>query len=385
MRNRNDLPFPMFEYERRLGELRQRMEAHDLAAMLVTTPENICYLTGFDSVGHYYFNCVVVPAQGEPFAVPRRLENSGMQLLTWIEVSRPYDDSSDPMDVLAQALEEFGLHTGRLGYEKDCWFFTASLQERLFQKLPRATFVNCAGLVEQGRLIKSDLEIELMRRVAATTAAGVQAGIDATCAGASENDVAAEVHYAMIKAGSEWPAISPFIASGPRGYIGHATWAGRVIEPEEFVFLEISGAIKRYHAPMMRTVYVGIPPQAVLDGEKVVLEAFDACMEAIKPGVPAGDIDALSRRIIGNSSFGAEQASRTAYSVGIGLPPDWGEGQILSMQLGETRPLQANMTFHLLPWVQIPGKGSLGITETVRVTPTGCERITTFERRLFAK
>ncbi|HSJ52291.1 MAG TPA: M24 family metallopeptidase, partial [Anaerolineae bacterium] len=149
--------------------------------------------------------------------------------------------------------------------------------------------------------------------------------------------------------------------------------------------LEISGAIKRYHAPMMRTVYVGKPPQAVLDGEMVVLEAFDACMDAIKPGVPAGDIDALSRRIIGGSSFGAEQASRTAYSVGIGLPPDWGEGQILSMQEGETRPLQANMTFHLLPWVQIPGKGSLGITETVCVTPTGCERITTFDRQLFAR
>jgi len=43
------------------------------------------------------------------------------------------------------------------------------------------------------------------------------------------------------------------------------------------------------------------------------------------------------------------------------------------------------MTFHLLPWVQIPGKGSLGITETIRVTDTGCERITGFERKLFVK
>jgi Xaa-Pro dipeptidase len=103
------------------------------------------------------------------------------------------------------------------------------------------------------------------------------------------------------------------------------------------------------------------------------------------PRVPAGDIDALAREMIANSEFSAEQSSRTAYSVGIGLPPDWGEGQILSMEPRETRRLEANMTFHLLPWVQVPGKGSLGLTETIRVTEDGCEQITNFERRLFVK
>jgi Xaa-Pro dipeptidase len=354
-------------------------------AMMTTTPENICHLTGFDSVGHYYFNALVVPLEGEPFMVPRRLENSGVQALTWVEISRPYGDDQDPMDAVYDALDEFGLLDKRIGYEKRCWFFTAAQQERLLAKCSQTVFVDCSGLAEEGRLIKSEFEIEMMRRAARTTEAGMRAGIDAVHAGATENDVAAEVHYAMIKAGSEWPSISPFVASGPRGAIGHATWAGRTVQANEFVFLEISGAIKRYHAPMMRTVYVGQPGKQVREGEKVVLEAIHTAIDAIKPGVPAGEIDALARRIIADSRFAAEQSSRTAYSVGIGLPPDWGEGQILSMQPGETRPLEPNMTFHLLPWVQIPGQGSIGITETVRVTPDGCEVLTRFERKLFVR
>jgi Xaa-Pro dipeptidase len=379
------MAFPMEEYDRRVRELRQRMEARGVEALVTTTPENICYLTGFESVGHYYFNSLVVPLEGEPFMTPRLLEDSGVRYYTWVEISRPYRDDEYPMEIVSKALGEFNLHDKRIGYEKDCWFFTAAQQERLFAQSPETTFVDCGGIVEEGRLIKSEYEIELMKKAAKTTEAGMQAGIDAVQAGATENDVAAEIHYAMIKAGSEWPSISPFVASGPRGAVGHATWAGRTIQQDEFVFLEISGCLKRYHAPMMRTVYVGEPPDDVLAGEKVVLRALDAAMEAIRPGVPAGDIDALAREILANSDFGSEQSSRTAYSVGIGLPPDWGEGQILSMQPGEPRPLQANMTFHLLPWVQIPGKGSLGLTETIRVTEDGCERITNFERKLFTK
>jgi Xaa-Pro dipeptidase len=108
-------------------------------------------------------------------------------------------------------------------------------------------------------------------------------------------------------------------------------------------------------------------------------------VETVRPGVPAHEVDAASRRIIGASPLGGEQGSRSAYSVGIGLPPDWGEGHILSMQPKEMRPLQANMTFHMLPWIQVPGEGGISFSETIRVTEEGCEMITAFERGLFVK
>ncbi|MEJ2247524.1 MAG: Xaa-Pro peptidase family protein [Acidobacteriota bacterium] len=385
MRQRDDLVFSMAEYERRLRELRQRMGERGFEAIISTTPENICYLTGFESPGHYYFNALVIPMKGEPFVVPRSLEDRGMVENTWLSVRRPYKDVQDPIERLAGALAEFGLDQMRIGIERSCWFFTAVQQESLFTLCPQATFVDCSGIVEAGRLIKSDEEIALMRRAARTTEAGMQAGIDAVEAGATEGDVAAEIHYAMIKAGSEWPSISPFIASGERGAIGHATWTDRVIQSGEPVFLEIAGWLKRYHAAMMRTVFVGEPDESLWEAEKLVQEAMAACIEAIKPGVTAGSVDAAARAVISASRFGVEQVSRTGYSIGIGLPPDWGEGQILSLQQGEQRLLKSNMTFHLIPWAQVPGRGGIGFSETVRVTEEGCECITTLDRRLFVK
>jgi Xaa-Pro dipeptidase len=382
MRQRNDLVFPIAEYERRLTDLRRRMTERGIDVMLSTTPENICYLTGFDSPGHYWFQALIVPLDGEPVTVSRLLEASGVEALTWLEHNHTYADSDDAMKRLRDSLAEFEFHQGRIGYEKDCWFFTAAQQERLFAYCPDASFVDCSGIIEEGRLIKSEYEIRLMEQAARTAEAGMRAGVNAVRAGVTENDVAAEVNYALIKAGSHWPSIVPFVASGERGAIGHATWADRPIRPGDSVFLEVGGCRHRYHAALLRTIIAGEADDDIIRANEIVQQAFELAVQTIKPGITAGDVDKVAREFIAESDFSGTQASRTAYSIGVAVPPDWGEGHILSMKPGESRELQANMTFHLLPFVQIPGKAGFGCSETVRVTHTGCERITEFSRDL---
>ena len=383
MRQREDLVFPMREYQRRLDALRGVMAEHDLDAMLTTTPENICYLTGFDSPGHYWFQAMVVPMHGEPFTFSRLLETSGVEADTWVELNYGYHDSDDIMSSLAARLLDHGLAEARVGFEQDCWFFTASQQHSLVYSLPTTEFVDVSGLIEELRLVKSEPEVALMRRAAQAAAVGMRAGVDAVAEGRTEDEVAAELTAALIRGGSHWPSIMPFIASGERGAIGHATWKGRTIRPHDSVFLEVGGCRNRYHAAMMRTVVVGKADPELKTAFEVVLHAIDAAMDTVKPGVPAGEVDRVSRAVIADAGFGENQASRTAYSIGIAVPPDWGEGQILSMKPGEGRPLQENMTFHLIPWVQFPGKGGVGCTETIRVTANGCERLTDFPRELF--
>jgi Xaa-Pro dipeptidase len=289
------------------------------------------------------------------------------------------------MDKLRDTLEVFKFDTRRIGFEKDCWFFTATQQEKLFAACRTADFIDCSGIIEQGRLVKSDYEIELMRKAARTAEAGMRAGIEAVRAGVTEHDIAADILYAMVKAGSEWPSIVPFVATGERGAIVHATWAGRTVEPGDIVLLEVGGCLKRYHAAMMRTGFVGEPDRQAREAEKVVQEAVNLALDTIKPGLTAGEVDAASRNFIAKSTFGGVQASRSGYSIGIAVPPDWGEGHILGMYPHNPRLLEPNMTFHLLPWVQISGKGGVSFSETIRVTENGCETLTNFERKLFVK
>jgi Xaa-Pro dipeptidase len=381
MREHSGLVFSLDEYQRRLRELRQRMSRQRLDVLLVTTPENTCYLTGYESPGHFRFQGLLVPLSGDPVMIPRQLEDSGVEALSWVEIRRPYQDDDDPMQVIAQTLTEFGWQAARIGYEKDCWFFTAAQQERLFAAADTASFVDASGMVEAGRVVKSDAEIALMRETARFTEASMRAGVDAVAAGTTENEIAAAMHHALIMAGSEWPAIAPFVASGHRGAIGHATWSGRVLQPGDVVMLEVAGCRSRYHTALMRSGVVGSPSEEVQRAAEIVHQAFDAMLDVIQPGIPASKPDSVAREIIAAS--GSVQVSRSAYSMGIALSPDWGEGHIISMQQGDEQLLRENMTFHVLPWVQIAGQGGISFSETIRITADGCELLTTFPRELF--
>lgn len=384
MPEHGDLVFPREEYRRRIDKLRQLMQERDLDAVILAMPHDLFYLTGYQTPGYYWFQVLVVPVEKEPFMVTRLLESSNIPARTWIEISRPYDDFENPAEILADSIREFGLEKSRLGYDRDAYFFRAFEQEDVIARLPDATFINCTGIVESLRVIKSDLELEKMALAARATEAGMAAGIAAVAPGVSENDIAAEIYDAMLRAGSEWPSMAPFVATGWRGAVGHMTWERRVLNEIDYVFLEVAGCYNRYHTAMMRTVTLGETPQAIRDGERVCLDAMQATMEAIKPGVPASEIDAIARKIIAEGAPHVEQAARTAYSIGIGFPPDWGEGHILSMRKGHDRPLEKNMTFHLIPWVQVPGHGGVGITETIVVTEDGCRSLFNFEQKVFS-
>jgi len=385
MRYRDDLVFSMPEFERRLGEVRSVLAERELDAIIVTTPENIFYLTGYQTSGWFYLTALVVPLEDEPFMVTRLLEDSNVQARTWIEQSHPYADTDSPVTALRYSLEEHDLGGARIGLERHCYFFRATEQEQLMVSAANCTFVDCSGLVEQIRLVKSDEEIGVMRKAASATEAGMLAGLEAVRPGVSENDVAAEMYHAMIKHGSEYPCLNPYVASGWRGALGHAHWERRTLESNEAVFLELGAVWHRYHAPMMRTVFCGDVPPEVKDAERFIQIAMTASIAALRPGMSASDVDALNRNILEKFPHGT-QATRSGYSIGIAFTPEWGEGQTLSLLAGEPRYLQENMTFHLIPWLQLPGLCGVGLSETVRITDSGCESLfNRVERKVFVK
>ncbi|MEQ8274950.1 MAG: M24 family metallopeptidase [Deltaproteobacteria bacterium] len=385
MREHDGLVFTIDEYRRRLGRVRERMAKAELDALLVTGPENITYLTSYQTTGYYYMQALVIPLEDEPFMVTRLLENTSVTTRTWIEHSFPYTDTEDAMGKLVVTMKERNLGTKRIGYDRNGYFLRAFEQDALHDGLPDATLVDTSGLVEAERVIKSDEEIALLRRVARVTEVAMQAGVDAVAAGVTENHIAAEIHHAMFEAGGEYPSCSPFVCSGPRGGIGHATWEGRTVNAQEYVFLELAGCIQRYHTAMMRTCYVGEVTDNARQAAALVARAVEASIGAMKPGVSAQEVDRINREILADNPFGATQTTRSGYSIGIAYAPDWGEGGILSLKGDEPRLLEPNMVFHLIPWVQIPGEASIGLSETVRVTEDGCESLFDFERVLFSK
>jgi len=386
MRQRDDMTFPVEEHQRRLEGLRRRLEERRLDAAIISDPANLFYLTEHQTSGYSYFQCLVVPLESKPFMVTRAMEASNVRARTWVEDHWSYPDTGDAIQTLYRALCDLGLDRGRVGYERNSYFFPAYQQDRIRTALADGELVDCYGIVEEGRLCKSDLETEVMQRAAAAAEAGMQAGLEAVTPGVTENEIAAAICSAMFAAGGEYPAVLPYVTSGPRTMIGHATWEGREVQPGEHVFLEVGGCYRRYHTAMMRTVLTSEPNEAMAEAELVMCDALDEVKGILKPGTTVSDVDKLVRDLVLDNHSGAYLATRAGYSIGIAFPPAWDEGYMLSLKQGDSRYLKPGMTLHIIPWMWgIEGDKTAGISDTIRITEDGCESFFSLDRRFVVR
>ena len=386
MRQRDDMTFPFSEYEGRLQALRERMAERLLDAVVITDPENLMYLTDYQTTGYSFFQALVVPLEDEPFMITRMLEESNVHARTWVEETRPYPDTGDAIQMLVESLREFGLTGKNIGYERNSYFFPAYHQDSIHTTFLEGRLLDCFGIVEEGRVCKSDAEIDIMRRAAIATEAGMRAGFDAARPGVTENDIGAAICSAMFRAGGEPPAVMPYVVSGPRSMIGHATWEGRTVQPGEHVFLEVGGCYRRYHTAMMRTVVLdelSHPMEHAQDRMKLALEEIKSLL---RPGMTVSDADNIVRNIITANEVDARLITRSGYSIGIAFPPSWDEGYIVSLKQGDSRVIKKGMTFHLIPWMWgVEGDKTVGISDTIYVTDKGCESFFTLEEDFVVK
>jgi len=386
MKARDDMTFPFEEYERRLAELRERMAARLLDAVVITDPENLMYLTDYQTTGYSYFQALVVPLENEPFMITRKLEESNVHARTWVEKTRPYPDTGDAVQMLVEALREFGLSKKDIGYERNSYFLPAYHQDAIHTTFLDGRLYDCFGIVEEGRLRKSAHEIEIMRRAARATEAGMERGFEAVAAGVTENEIGAAISDGMFRAGGEFPAVMPYVTSGPRTMIGHATWEGRVVQPGEHVFLEVGGCYRRYHTAMMRTVVLGELSDSMHEAQETMKLALREVRRTLRPGITVSDVDQLVRRIIQENQVGATLITRSGYSIGIAFPPSWDEGYICSLKTGDSRVLEEGMTFHVIPWMWgVDGDKTCGISDTIRITERGCESFFTLDEDFVVK
>jgi Xaa-Pro aminopeptidase len=383
--NGADLPFTLGEYRDRLAGVRRLMQERSVDVLLLTGPENIYYLSGYQTTGYYIYQALVVPADGEPQFVVRKFEMTNVQGLSWLKSGFGVEDTEDPLDVTVRAVRAAAGAGPRIGYEDRGFFLPPAILDGLRARLPQGRFVPASGIVEARRLVKSAAEIGYIRAAAVAAGAGLKAGLAAIRPGRTENHVAGAIYAGMLGAGSEYPSSQPYVVTGPRAALGHASYAGHRIRAGHLVYIETGGCVKRYGGAIMRMVAVGKPSAEVKRTAAVMIEALGAIIGAIRPGVTSGSVDEAGRSVVERAGLGKHWLHRTGYSIGVGFPPGWGEGHIFDLKPNDERRLEAGMTFHLVPLLLIPGTGAMGFSETVLVTKTGCEVLTRIPRRLVVR
>ncbi len=382
--------FSAQEYADRLSKTRSAMTARGIETLLVTDPSNMAWLTGYDGWSFYVPQMVILPAQGAPLWWGRTQDKAGAAQTTWLDRSDLLDWPEEhvqhpdhhPVDALVLALRD-RVWTRGLGVEMDNYYYSAAshrILERAFGEMIDAT-----GLVNWQRAVKSDAEIDMMRKAGQLTAHMHGVLRDAFREGLPKNQLVAQVQAAGIAGlpdlAGDYPAIVPIAPSGREASASHITWNDRPLARGEATYFEISGCYRRYHCPASRSLFLGDPPDDIRRAETAVLTAIEATLAAARPGTTCEEIancvyDSFARA-------GYEKANRTGYPIGLSYPPDWGE-RTMSLRPGDTTVLQENMTFHLMPGLWTPDWG-LAITESFVVTPEGGQPLADIPREMVVK
>ena len=374
--------FTKQEFDSRLQKIRDKMSETGIDVLLVNRPENICYLTGYHTFGGAY-QCLIVPAEGEMFHILRYLECFLTRVYSIIEPTHIiiWDDTDDPLDITAQQLKTMGLEKSVIGIEGS--FISASTANGLFGSdhgaMPDAEWRYADKIVQNARRLKSEAELNYLRKSGQMSVQGVKAGLDAVEAGKTDNHVAAAATAKLILEGSDHMLRSPIVNSGWRSGIPHTTFERTTIAKGETVLIELSGWYHRYVAPISRTAVVGSPDPKIQEMADVVMESLTRAVDLMKPGVTSGEVDEACRGIIEKAGYYENFRKRTGYSFGLTWPED------MSLQKDDPTVLQPGMVFHLPVALRDYGKSMVGLSVAVAITEDGTEVLTEFPDGLFIK
>ncbi|WP_163269579.1 M24 family metallopeptidase [Chelativorans alearense] len=392
-------PFTDEELGQRLAAVRGAMEARGLDLVLLSTPENIFYLTGLDHWGYFAPHLLIVPPEGDMVLVTRQMERVSIEKQVRNALFHGHADNETAADlavrflkdsfaakersraVLKAVVEEIEEQADdgamRIGVETWSSGHSYGFGHALRESLPDVFWVDVTGLVDNLRLVKSPLEQDLMRRAAAISDIAAEAAIAAIRDGASERDVVAECHATMIRAGGEVPGFGPFIRPGKRLGEEHATWGDGIYQAGEPVFIELSGCISRYHSPLGRLVHVGSIRDEDASMAEVSREAFEAVLSALRPGVLARDVYAAWQAVVDEAGLSHYRRHHCGYCVGIGFPPSWtGGNRVTGLRHDSDLEIREGMTFHILSWLMGTGKGDFFVSNAVLLGPNGTEVLT---------
>ncbi|NLX07838.1 MAG: aminopeptidase P family protein [Phycisphaerae bacterium] len=384
--------FTQQEYQDRLARVQRAMADRGLGLLVCHNLANICYLCGFQTLGSYGYGFyeLIVPADGQPTLFASDFESHNARIFSWLADVVTYDVPPDadrgPVAVLANLLTDRGWAEARIGVETGHYAMTVGQYRQLTARLSKADLVDATDLVDTVKIVKSSAEIDVLKRAAALTTAGMLDGIDAARPGATDNAVAAAMYARVIRDGGEYFSLQPIVTTGRRSGIPHSTFRRQTLASGDNGFLELSAAVERYSAPCLRTVCLGQPSDAVKRAFDGCLAGTDSLIENIRPGASGRQVARRAAAALRAVEPDLLWHGYYAYSVGLTFPPACSDC-VSPCEITEKNDLTlaAGMVFHASISLRQVGQFGVTLGDTVLVTETGSQRLTQVPRQLFVR
>lgn len=368
------------------AELAARREAttaelarRGLDGLLIFRQESMFYLTGYDTFGFCFFQCLYLGADGSLVLLTRAPDLRQARHTSMISDIRVWVDSADstPEAELRTLLAEYGGEGKRLGIEFDAYGLTAAVGRRLDAALAGfAELEDASDLVSRQRLVKSAAEIAYVREAARLGDLALDEAARLCRPGVFEGDILAAIQGAVFAGGGDYPGNEFIIGSGPGALLVRYFTGRRHLGTGDQLTLEFAGAYRHYHACLMRTLLTGPADPRSRHMHEAAAEGLDACRGALRPGRPIGEVFEAHARVLDAAGYRDHRMNACGYSLGATFAPIWMDWPMF--YAGNSVEAAPGMVF-FIHIILADSDNHLAMTlgETVLMTAEGNERLST--------
>lgn len=316
--------------EQELAERRSRacaaMQADGIDALLMFRQESMFYLSGYDTFGYVFFQCLVLTQDGNMTLLTRAPDLRQAQNTSVIKDIRIWVDGPDanPASELRDILSEHKLQGKNIGIEYDAYGLTAANGKRLESALDGFCVMHDASqLVNRLRVVKSAAEIAYVRRAAELADDALDAAVRVAAPGVSEGAVLAAMQGAIFEGGGDYPG-NPFIIGSAEDALLCRTKTGRRdLSANDQLNLEWAGAYRHYHAAMFRTMVFGEMPDRQKEMYTAAYDALMAVEDTLRPGNTIGEVFQAHADVIDQAGMREHRLNACGYSLGTTYAPNW--------------------------------------------------------------
>ncbi len=349
----------------RIDNIHKALTAQELDAVVVSSAENIRYLSGFTGDSTLL---MITLHQAYLLTDFRYLEQA--------EQESPDFTVAEPAGGLVETLADVAAKTDvkKLGFEAE--HITYQQLKVFEEKLSGIDLLPTVDLIETERQRKDDGEIANLRKAVEIADQAFEKVLPLLKPGVTEREIAAELEYIMKKNGAEKPAFDFIIASGPRSALPHGSASDKKLLPGEFVTLDYGAVYKGYHSDMTRTVVLGKASEEQRKLYDIVLEAQLQGIQQVNAGVVCAEVDRAARDIIKGYGYGENFGHGLGHSVGLAIH------EKPNFSFRDQTVLTPGMALTVEPGIYLKGWGGVRIEDIVLVTDAGCEVLTTTTKKL---
>jgi len=320
------LHFTREEFSFRLDRLTSKMAERKLDCLLLFAQESMYWLTGYDTFGYAFFQCLVVKANGELVLLTRSADLRQARHTSTLEniVIWTDRDGADPSADLHNILSDMDLVGARIGVEYDTAGLTGksclAIEER-FKSF--ADLEDASDVVRMLRVVKSPAELDYVRKAGELSDHALDAAIGMTKAGADEGEILAAMHSEIFSRGGDYAGNEFIIGSEADALLCRYKSGRRKLSTNDQLTLEWSGAWAHYHAAMMRTLIVGKPSSRHQELYEAAAAALHAVRDAMIVGNSFSDIFDAHANTMDAAGLSRHRLNACGYSLGATFTPCW--------------------------------------------------------------